>query len=289
MVNALSGQHKSFSRSDAERFFAEVAQRARDHETTLISAEPFYRHFEGEAGNVPRKRQDYWVRRERYIERVRSLFPDLDVSVAVVFRRQADYAVSLYQEHIKTGNYRGNFETFRSEFWFHFAYLRQAQSWARHFQSVEAMRFEDLIYSGNPVIEFGRHLGLNLLGLRKEPPHNESLIPDLVVLKRLLHRAGRSKLNSLDEIKNISKLIDPEVYSDLSNRSLYRGKEERRSFQDAFARDNARLRLEFFPHLDDDQPIFSSEFFRADRPEPEFGDTLSPIFAAALTTLARSG
>lgn len=288
IVNAFSGQHNSFTRDDAKQFFAEVARRARNYDVTIISAEPFYRHIDSPSGNIPRRRQEYWMRRERYVEQVRSLFPDLNVSVAVVFRRQADYASSLYQEHVKTGNYRGDFETFRSEFWFHFAYLRQAQTWARHFDSVKAMRFEDLVLGKDPMTGFCDHLGLNVSGLRKEPPRNEGLRPDLVVLKRLLHRAGHSKQAALDAVNDISSRLETEILADLANRSLYRGAEERRAFQDAFSQDNARLLSDFFPHLEGDQALYSSEFIRADRPEAEFGDTLSPRFVAALTKLAGS-
>jgi hypothetical protein len=170
MVNALSGRHSSFSRADAEHFFRVVKERSQNFETTVISAEPFYRHVESETSPRQLSHSNYWKCRNLYIERIADLIGAAEI--AVVFRRQADYAESLYQEQVKVTHYIHTFEIFLRRFWFHFDYLKQAKAWSRHFSTLRAFRFDDLVAEADPAGTFLSGLGIDASELIPGKHHN---------------------------------------------------------------------------------------------------------------------
>ena len=123
-----------------------------------------------------------------YIARIRDLFGE--AQVVVVFRRQADYAQSLYQEHVKVTRYRGNFREFLNDFWYHFVFAEQARAWNAAFPGLQAMLFDRLTATGDPTAEFCRLLGLPVEGLGPVPRANEGLPVDLVqVLPQPVNKA----------------------------------------------------------------------------------------------------
>ena len=234
-----------------------MVARSADHAVTIVSAEPFYRHVAGSkaADVVARDAEAYWRQRERYVEEVRGLFAGASPEIAVVFRRQADYAPSLYQQKVRGTRYHRRFEVFRREFWHHFAYLGQARIWARHFDRLTALRFEDIVAGGAPAAGFGRGLGLDLSGPRATETRNISLPPDAVLAKRALN-AG-----PLDDVavgRVMQALLAGRMRPRLEGRrSLYRSPREMRAFQAGFVADNAALQRAFFPGLPQDAPLFS--------------------------------
>lgn len=273
IVNALSGQHEKFDVADAQRFFAEVVARVPDHDVTILSAEPFYRHIAyPEGGGIPRDRGQYWRRRHAYIARIREILGACPAEIVVVFRRQADYAPSLYQEQVKTTRYREDFRAFRREFWYHFDYLGQARAWAAAFGGLTALRFEDLVADRDPVAAFAARLGLDLSGPQTVRQQNVSMHPDAVVLKRILHATKADKDAIRDDIE--AALAGPlsRRIRKFRNRSLYADAEDLRGFQAGFAADNEALRRAFFP--DAAAPLFDE----ATRTDLRFGDTLHPHF-----------
>lgn len=274
MVNAFSGKHDKFTVEDARRFFGEIAARVRDHDATIISGEPFYRHI---VYGKTRQLQDpdvYWPLREAYISQVREAFGEVPAEVAVVFRRQVDYAPSLYQEQIKVTRYLQDFTTFRQEFWYHFDYLGQARAWAKAFGTLRPMRFEDLVADGDPVAPFGALLGLDLSGPETVPQQNMSLHPDAVVLKRMLHSTKIDKDVLRADIKEILEGPLRQKAQKFRNRSLFADADDMRTFHQRFRRDNEYLGREFFPGLANGAPLFSDTLDTDKR----FGDTLHPYF-----------
>jgi hypothetical protein len=272
IVNALSGQHDKLGVADAQAFFAAVMARVPDHDATILSAEPFYRHVAyAEAGAVPPEPERYWPLRRAYVERVRELFAPHPVEVVVVFRRQADYAHSLYQEQIKSTRYREDFRGFRPQFWYHFDYLGQARAWAAAF-ALRPLRFEDLVAGGDPVAAFGAHLGLDLSGPERVSQQNLSLHPDAVVLKRILHATHADKDAIRADIEAVLKGPLARRIRKFKNRSLYADAADLAGFQAGFAADNETLRRDFFPALP--APLFAPDFPAALR----FGDALHPHF-----------
>lgn len=284
IVNAFSAQHPKLSRQDAERFFAAVTERSRDYDATIISAEPFYRHIVYPARNaIPADHDLYWRQRDRYITRVRQLFGDRPAEIVVVFRRQADYAHSLYQEQVKVTRYRKGFAAFRREFWYHFDYLRQARAWARQFDGLAPLRFEDLVAGRDPIGRFAAHLGLDLSGPNPVDQQNVSLPPDVVAIKRILN-ATQLDGDEIDE--DVEALLSGPLGSKLSRhgaRSLYQSRDEMLAFQASFAEANATLLREFFPGLPADAPIFDDRFPH----DCAYGDRIDPALMHEMIKLLR--
>jgi hypothetical protein len=274
IVNAFSGKHEKYSVEDARHFFREVSARVRDHEATIISGEPFYRHI---VYDKPGRLQDpdvYWPLREAYIAQVREAFGEVPVEIAVVFRRQVDYAPSLYQEQIKVTRYTQDFATFRREFWYHFDYLGQARAWARVFQTLHPMRFEDLIAGGDPVAPFGKLLALDLSGPETVAQQNVSMHPDAVVLKRMLHAIKIDKDVLRADIEAMLEGPLRQKIQKFRNRSLYANAEDMKAFHQSFRRDNDYLGREFFPGFAPGSDLFSDRL----NTDLRFGDTLHPYF-----------
>lgn len=280
MVNALSGRHKNYPRELAERFFREVRKRVNDYDVTVISGEPFYRHVENDPKDDPYYApEEYWSRREAYIARMRELFGEAEV--VVVFRRQIDYAQSLYQEHVKVTSYRGNFRQFLDDFWFHFAFARQAQAWNAAFPGLRAMSFERLTASGDTVGEFCRPLGIPIDGLEPLPRANEGLPVDLVILKRMLHRTPVDRDRLRDQIRQLADRLPDDLRDAGRLRSFFQSGGEMQKYQDGHTADNEALRPFLVHDLADTDPVFSPDM----KPGLVFGDRIKPQVLGAMLDL----
>ncbi|SFJ62593.1 hypothetical protein [Celeribacter neptunius] len=278
IVNAFSKAHRQMTRDHAIRFFGEVSKRAADYDVTIISAEPFFRHVglgsDGKLRRTPGKPESYWPARLDYIRDVRAHFPFENVEIAMVVRRQVEYGVSLYQEHVKSNRYGVDFTGFRENFWYRFDYLRQARAWAEVFDKMHVLRFEDLISSNNILDSFGRALNIPFGELSRVKAENISFPPDVVILKRLLARGG----NTDDAIrKRLDRILNGEfgaALRRLPKRSLYRDFDDMRAFHDSFSDANELLKRDFLPHLAECTPMFSTDLDET----LAFGDEMSPEF-----------
>lgn len=282
IVNALSGHHDLFSPEDAERFFRIVRERSADFDATILSAEPLYRHVHPETtppSSLGPKR--YWSRRKDYIARIAELAGP-SAEIAVVFRRQADYAESLHQEHVKATEYRKPFRAFLREFWFHFDYLGQTEAWAGAFGRIAPVRFSDLAQSGNPARAFLERLGLDGAGLSgSEPPRNARMPADAVILKRMLNGGGRGR-EMRGAVERLLRLVPPETLAELGRRSFFEDAEALLAYQAGFDANNAALKARFFGPDAPEEPLFPplSEAGRT------YGDALHPAMLAAVIELA---
>lgn len=285
MVNALVGQHKSYTPAEARAFFTAVRDRMADHDITLISAEPLYRHVMSDtpSSGAERDPEAYWPARMRFIEHIHDLLGPAEV--VVVFRRQADYAQSLYQEHIKVTQYDRPFAEFLRDFWFHFAFAEQARAWDSVFPGLRALRFDKMVASGDAVGEFCRLLDLPVAGLPEAARHNEAMPADLVILKRIMQGAS-SRDEAARRIAQIEPLLNPEMLKNLEPRSFFASPEDREAYQRGFDDSNAELRRHFVAeHAAGDDPVFPASF----RPGGHFGDSPHPRVMAAVLRLAGEG
>ncbi|PTQ74994.1 hypothetical protein [Celeribacter persicus] len=278
IVNAFSKAHKQMTRADAIRFFEEVARRSVDYDVTIISAEPFFRHVgfgaNGEVRKVPGRAEAYWPARMDYIRDVKAHLPVDGVEVVMVVRRQVEYGMSLYQEHVKTSRYSGDFQTFRNQFWHRFDYLRQARAWDAVFHKLHVLRFEDLIGHADILLKFGEALGVPLEGLKPAPLSNVALPPDMVILKRMLHAAA---VNEVDMRHRMDRLLTGDLgrkLQALPKRSLYRDFADMQAFHDRYVDANELLKREYMPDTVQDAPMFKPDL----NDRLVFGDALDPTF-----------
>ena len=284
MVNGLSGRHRNFSREVAERFFKKVLERVSDYDTTIISAEPFYRHVDNSPNEDPYyEPNEYWPLRAGYINKVRDLFGDCEV--VVVFRRQADYAQSLYQEHVKVTRYMGNFRQFLKDFWFHFAFAEQAEQWRSYFPKTRAISFDFLREADDTVLEFCRLLDLPIDDLEMPPRANEGMLMDLVILKRILHRTTIDKDLLRRRLEDLSTELPNELIDYMKKRSFFSSVKDMRSFQGQFDHENDRLRAFLAHDIYSNASVFSTEF----NSDLNFGDRVKPPFLLELLELGLLG
>ena len=281
MVNALSGRHQNYSRELAETFFAKVRERMVDYDTTIISGEPFYRHVE----NAPEddayyEPEHYWPLRNAYIERVRDVFGEAEV--VVVFRRQAEYAQSLYQEHVKVTRYRGNFQQFLKEFWYHFVFAEQAAAWNSVFPGLKAMSFDMLNATGDAVGEFCRLLELPIDNLDRLPRANEGLPVDMVVLNRMLHRSSEGRESLRTKLDLLIEKLPEELKKSFSNRSFFKSEQDLLSYQKKFDAQNEELRPFLRHKLAADEAFFRTGC----KPDLAYGDRIKPQVLQAMLNLS---
>jgi hypothetical protein len=90
-------------------------------------------------------RPDYWQRRIERLSRVRAALRDFEEIVVVLcFRRQDEFASSLYATKILSGRFLGSFEEFRSRAKPLFDYRRQLDAFRTVFGTVRFISFDAL-------------------------------------------------------------------------------------------------------------------------------------------------
>jgi hypothetical protein len=289
IVNGFSGGATPFSAEDARAFFAAVRDRVADHDVTILSAEPFYRHFVPPSkGEVPEEPERYWPAREAYVERVAEMV-GIPAEVVCVFRRQDSFAQSLYQESVKVSRQKLTFEQYLRQRWFHFAFLQQAEAWDRVFPGLRALSFERLAASGDLPGAFCDAIGVAHDDLARPARANEGLPVDLVVLKRILNATGVPRAELRRRVEMLAAHIDatrPDLREPLKARSFFSSGKARNAFHESFRDDNLKLRARFMRDIPKGEKVFPTGQART---KPRYGDALDPRAAEALLRLALDG
>ena len=281
MVNALSNRHKNYKPEVARKFFTKVRDAAQNFDTTVISAEPFYRHISGEGDDIfTLPPEQYWERRHAYIESVRELFGN--AQIVVTYRRQADYAQSLYQEHVKVTRYKKNFTSFLEEFWYHFQFKRQTEAWKAVFPDTRVVLFEKLVASGDVPHAFCNLLGIPSQGLPVPIPANEGMLTDLIIMKRMLHRGQEDKAEIRKKLERLQRHLPEDIQKQLKRRSFFASENDAQAFQSRFSEDNETLRPLLLQNLAAGEPLFPTTF----KKPMMYGDKLHYAMLQALLTLA---
>lgn len=251
MANAFAGHHGTLTPEDARAFFAAVRARRADHDVTILSAEPFYRHIDLDpAKKPPRDPAAYWPLRRAFIERLAEELAPADV--VVVFREQADYAQSLYKEHVKATRYLHDMTRFRRDYWFHFDFLEQARAWEASFPGMTALDYAHLMAGEGIEANFAAAVGLSLPeDLPRAGRQNEGMLDDMVLLKRKLHHTSYPREAIETRLARIDEFIrtQTDFLTVLRRRSLYESAAQRRAFQAGFAEDNAVLAETFLRNV----------------------------------------
>lgn len=218
LSHAIAGKSEILTDRDVRRFIRSIKK---INGTVLISAEPFYRHFDDKTeGSI-------WEKKNRYIKKVASLFGK-ETEICLVFRNQYNFAKSLYQEIIKTDNLTSNFEEFLDSRADWFDYFKNYQLWKNHFNAIHTLSFEKLVKSNGVERSFLEYFNLNSEGLLTVQKQNDSLPFDLIEVKRNINRLNLER-NTLLRIRNLmaesikdpnSLNIDLEKYEWIENSSI---------------------------------------------------------------------
>ncbi|MFO8236771.1 MAG: hypothetical protein R6U00_00670 [Prochlorococcaceae cyanobacterium] len=143
---------------------AALVARARDHDTTIVSAEAFWRIG---FGRHPADGDNsiLWKRKLNHVAQIRQLFGDAaDVTVVAALRERVAYLQSSYSEFILATCYRKSIHRFLPYVEHVSDYLQQLETWQRQF-SVRALSFEQLCAQGDLPLAF-----LNTLGIPFQAP-----------------------------------------------------------------------------------------------------------------------
>ncbi|WP_282029665.1 hypothetical protein [Paracoccus marcusii] len=197
MANGLASRHPKFSRENAESFFSMVRSASKNYDTTIISAESFFRQvINKKLPQMITSPEEYWESRCKYIKLLRNAIGPAEICLVV--RRQDDFAESMYQEQIKVTRYAKDFRSFCQDFWFHFEYFSQVNAWKEHFDKVTIVPFEKI--SGPRLVNsFLSEINVEPLCANEHKAHNVSIPHDGVIIKRLGNSLSLNKqqLNQL--------------------------------------------------------------------------------------------
>lgn len=245
-AHAIAGQNRDrFSLEDAKRFVELIRTQRRDNESVLLSAEPIYRHVLGEDG-------DYWARRRAYVERLRDIIGTDDVVIVLVLRRQDTFALSLYQEVIKTGRYSNPFRDFIEEDDFYFEYNKQCDLFSGAFNAVRLFVYEDL-KQDQLVDSFFDRLGVDTRALDKTNFRNPSLPVEIVELKRIFNKTN-SDLKRLKRIGEELARWSEKARDGFFEQAEWLPRNALSEFYDRYRDRNERLRLDYA--ADHPTPLF---------------------------------
>ncbi|MCP4303724.1 MAG: hypothetical protein GY788_02355, partial [bacterium] len=255
-AHAVAGRpDPRFSLADIEPFCSLLREGHTQNEMTLLSAEPFFRHFYGHSKNV-------WARRRAYLKRLRDLIAIDDVVIVIVLRRQDSFARSLYQEKVKARGYTRTFKTLLKKESWNFDYCTHVSLLSEVFSRVKVLIYEDLV-TDDLVNGFFRGIGFAGSAIANDKVSNKSLPLELTEYKRLLNRTpGVSK----DELAIVAKKI-----TGLANRggldwpqdADWLSSPDMRAFVEGFGEDNEQLRQQFLP--DRPGPLFPAMTAGAER------------------------
>lgn len=239
MSNALVGEHHRYDRAQAELFFRTVAERSKDYDLTILSAEPAYRQTAVDDFPGDHSEETYWTRRMAYIQRLADLMPDAEI--VIVFRRQAEYAQSLYQETVKKQTYGKGFRAFLKSQAANLDYISQTKAWAKAFPSLQVMTFEELVRTGEVEKAFCEGLGISTEGFSEPERQNEGMHGQLVLLKRLINSFAKSNDDALARTERIATMLGPDRLKAIGKCSFFGSIEAEASFQAKFQSDNQML------------------------------------------------
>ena len=142
-------------------------------------------------------RLDYWERRIEQLGRVQAALRDFEEIVVVLcFRRQDEFASSLYATKILSGRFLGSFEEFRARAKPLFDYRRQLDAFRTVFGTVRFISFDAL--KNNLVPAFCNWAGIPVPPERTAERHN--VTPDA----RLVQWAYKSRTD--DDPPRLNKL-----------------------------------------------------------------------------------
>jgi len=247
---------KKLSERDARRFIDYLEKNRQPGETILISAEPLYRLILTEGRRIHRWRSSsaaYWEARDRFVGRLRELFPFDDAEILICLRRQDSFAESVYQERIKVTKFSDSFATFLHKDRSIFDYLGQVELLSRHFPTVRIATFENLISNGDLHTAFFELLDTDISFTKERPVVNSGLPIEFVEFKRLINKTEIDP----DLAKSIGKKLVSMAARDVLQpaRNLdWIPHEDMTAFQGSFERDNEDLRQRYVPTLP--SPLF---------------------------------
>ena len=221
---------------EVREFIRELATSCSDHDAALFSAESIWRHV-----RKPSESGDFWEGHQNYLLALKDLFAPHRTEIVLVLRRQDTFAESLFQENVKMRFYNKSFETFIGAFAHFWAFRRRIEMLREIFDSVTVLPFEAMSRS-DLCASFLDAIGVKVFDAHPVPRKNTGLPTQVVLfLQQMNARLDKDAARSLRRhLMNLS--VDGAF--DFEPIRLF-SSDERRSFLDTFADENAWLRENF--------------------------------------------
>jgi len=143
-----TGKAKTYGKDQLQRMVAALVARSRDYNTTIVSAEAFWRIG---FGRHPADGDNsiLWKRKLNNVAHIRQLFGEsADVTVVAALRERAAYLQSSYSEFILATYYQKSIHKFLAYIQHVSDYLQQLESWQSQFP-VRALSYEHLCAQGD--------------------------------------------------------------------------------------------------------------------------------------------
>lgn len=239
VAKAIMGSKTRLGADGLKAFATHVLERARDFEATLISAEPFWRGVMG--ARQPTDPDAYWPARRAFIARVAEIFPTDRVEIVAVFRGQADFAESLFQEDVKVNRWRQNLRAFATQRNSVLRYGEQMDAWAEFYPSISALNFETLRSDGALVTRFFAEMGFDVAHLPASKRFNDSIQADFVTALRMLNRSELDSDQIADARERLIALQNVPAVAGWAPRCLWHSARVRNEFDAGFHTENDRM------------------------------------------------
>lgn len=198
--------------------------------TLIMSAEEFSARIIGTRDWEDFDASDYWQKRFGYLERLRNIVRDFDeVTVLLCFRRQDQYAESLYATKLQSASFHWSFEEFRSRCAPIFDYRAQLKAFHTVFCDVRVKSFDTL--KPDLVPNFLRWLSVPI-------PADANVLEKVTPDARLIYWLHRKTTPTQDRHdrrlrgKFCRSSEAHAVLKESSKTSLWKSDEERRRFLD---------------------------------------------------------
>ena len=138
-----TGKPKVYSQDQLSIMAKNLVKKSEDYDTTIISAEAFWRIGFGRPTGKGKNDDELWSNKDVNISRIRSLLAGSNTRVVAVLRERSRYIQSSYNEFVLATLYSETIQCFQRTYSHVFDYNAQLKAW-QHYFPVQALSYEHL-------------------------------------------------------------------------------------------------------------------------------------------------
>lgn len=252
-----TGKAKTYGKDQLQRMVSALVARSLDYDTTIVSAEAFWRIG---FGRHPADGDNsiLWTRKQNNVAHIRQLFGEAtDVTVVAALRERSAYLQSSYSEFILATYYQQSIHKFLPYIQHVSDYLQQLETWQGQFP-VRALSYEHLCGQGDlPVAFLSALIGPFQApeeGERQQQRYNEGHPIPCVLFRRYLNgmeglpSKRRSKLYKQAR-RRFLKARGKGVVGSLQPINSWLTAQEIRRLRRGFSADDDAIRTRFCPEF----------------------------------------
>lgn len=248
---------KRYSPEQIAQITRAICSGAQQHQTTIISAEAFWRIGFGHPDPDGHNREHLWSIKKLNIQHIRQLFDGADVEISACLRDHANYIQSLYSEFLISTQYRGSIRQFETTYQHALSYHRQLSTWAKEFP-VSVHSYEQLSTDGRLPLNFlqkvCRQENLATVVEHEDLRANRSDPIACIAIKRHLNQLDlpaerRQKIYC--KVRKRWRRSDSRMIRTLREVNAWCTTAESEALAERFRRDDQQVREDYCPQLSD--------------------------------------